>query len=297
MIIQKLVKQKAIQPPKWLPTNVHYMTIMGSVAYGCSSDTSDNDVYGFCIPNKEMIFTHLAGEIPGFGKQIKRFEQWQEHHIIDTGSQKEYDFAIYSIVKYIQLCMENNPNMVDSLFTPVNCIIHSTEIGNMVRENRKLFLHKGCWPKFKGYAYSQLHKMAIKSPEEGSKRYADIMKHGYDVKFAYHVVRLLNEVQQILPTGDLDLQRDREMLKSIRRGEWKEEQIREYFALQEKSLETVYNESKLPWGPQTNQAAIKELLLNCLEHHFGSLDKAVVISSRHEDALRQIKDICDNVGV
>ena len=55
--------------------------------------------------------------------------------------------------------MENNPNVIDSLFTPVNCVLHSTRVGNLVRENRRLFLHKGAWPKFKGYAYSQLHKM------------------------------------------------------------------------------------------------------------------------------------------
>lgn len=75
---------------------------------------------------------------------------------------KQYDFQIFSIVKYFQLCMENNPNMLDSLFTPVNCVIHSTQIGNLVRENRKMFLHKGCWPKLKGYAFSQLHKASIK---------------------------------------------------------------------------------------------------------------------------------------
>jgi len=295
MIIQKLVKQKVITPPKWLPTNVHYMTITGSVAYGCSSDTSDNDICGFCIPNKDMIFPHLAGEIPGFGKQIKRFEQWQEPHIVDKKTKKEYDFAIYSIIKYFQLCMENNPNMVDSLFTPINCIIHSTAVGNLVRESRRKFLHKGCWPKFKGYAYSQLHKMAIKNPEKGSKRYADILKHGYDVKFAYHVVRLLGEVQQILTENDLDLQRNREVLKSIRRGEWSEKDVRDYFIKQEKELETVYNESKLPWGP--DEGVIKELLLNCLEHHFGSLDKVLVVPDRIENALRQIKDICEQAGV
>ena len=71
--------------------NVHYLTMMGSVAYGVSSDTSDTDVYGFCIPKKDMIFPHLKGEIPGFGTQVKRFEQWQEHHIIDKEADKEYD--------------------------------------------------------------------------------------------------------------------------------------------------------------------------------------------------------------
>ena len=30
----------------------------------------------------------------------------------------------------------------------------------MIRDARRLFLHKGAWWKFKGYAYSQLHKMS-----------------------------------------------------------------------------------------------------------------------------------------
>jgi hypothetical protein len=29
-------------------------------------------------------------------------------------------------------------------------------VGNLVRENRKCFLHKGAWPRFKAHAYSQL---------------------------------------------------------------------------------------------------------------------------------------------
>lgn len=58
--------------------------------------------------------------------------------------------------------MENNPNIIDSLFTPISCIIHSTAVGNIVRENRKIFLHKGCWQRFKGYAYGQLHKASNK---------------------------------------------------------------------------------------------------------------------------------------
>jgi predicted nucleotidyltransferase len=55
---------------------------MGSQAYGVNTDTSDLDIYGVCIPPKEMIFPHLAGEIPGFGQQIQRFEMWQEHKVM-----------------------------------------------------------------------------------------------------------------------------------------------------------------------------------------------------------------------
>ena len=127
--------------------------------------------------------------------------------------------------------MDNNPNMIDSLFTPRTCVLSCSKIGEMVRENRKLFLHKGSWHKFKGYAYSQMNKMRVKDPDQDSRRYEMVQKYGYDVKFAYHIVRLLDEVEQIMTEGDIDLMRNREQLKSIRRGEWEIEDIEEYFTL------------------------------------------------------------------
>ncbi len=33
--------------------------------------------------------------------------------------------------------------MIDSLFTPWRCVMHPTQVGEVMRENRKLFLHKG----------------------------------------------------------------------------------------------------------------------------------------------------------
>ena len=170
--VQRLEESKLIRPPRWLSSNVMYETMMGSVAYGVSSDTSDTDIYGFCIPTKELVFPHLGGEIMGFGKQKERFEQYQEAHINDphAGAKgKSYDVQIFSIVKFFQLAMENNPNMIDSLFTPEFCVLHITKIGTMVRESRKLFLHKGSWFKFKGYAYSQLHKASSKEIVEKAK--------------------------------------------------------------------------------------------------------------------------------
>lgn len=325
MILHTLEKQGLIKPPKWLASNTAYLTIMGSMAYGVSSDASDEDVVGFCLPPKDLVFPHLAGEIPGFGKQIQRFGNWQQHHIKSQDGKKEYDFDVYSIVKYFQLCMENNPNMIDSLFTPERCVKHVTEVGRMVRDRRRMFLHKGAWHKFKGYAYGQVHKMDIKrtdqpevvalrdfcaelgidptkafeladevlthsipslSPQTGTdlvrltdavktkgRRFVGIAKYGFDVKFAYHVVRLLAEVEQIMIEGDLDLERNREQLKAIRRGEWTQGQIVEHFERKEKELESLYVASKLPYEP--DEKAIKQLLLDCLEHHYGSIDTAV----------------------
>lgn len=264
---------------------------MGSVAYGVSSDSSDNDVYGFCIPPKTVIFPHLAGHINGFGTPHTDFGQWQEHHVEDNESRKTWDFCIYSIIKFFHLCMGNNPNMLDALFVPQTCVLHSTAIGNKVRDNRKLFLSKLVWHKFKGYAYSQLHKMRTKVPDIGSNRWKSYEKYGYDVKFAYHCVRLLRETEQILTEGDLDLRRGNNMLKSIRRGEWSIDKVIGYFDAKEKQLEEVCIKSELPWKP--DEKAIKGLLIECLEQHFGTLDLELPKSIGHEVALQKIQKICD----
>lgn len=287
MIIHKLHEKGLIHPPKWLPDNCHYLTIMGSDAYGVSSGSSDLDIYGWCIPHKRIVFPHLSGHIPGFGQQPEKFEQWSEHHIKDTSSDKEYDFAVYSIVKYFQLIMENNPNMIDSLFTPRRCIIHSTKISEFVRSKRKDFLHKGAWHKFKGYSYSQMHKMDIKSNASNPKRDADIQKYGMDTKFAYHVVRLLCEVEQILVEGDLDLERNSEQLKSIRRGELTLDQIKGWFTDKEKSLEEVYNKSELPY--KADEDKIKGYLLEALEMHYGSLGADVYVDPSKGGLINNIE--------
>lgn len=294
--IQQLTERGLIRPPAFLPTNVMYETMMGSVAYGVSSDDSDRDVYGFCIPLKEDVFPHLAGEIAGFGKPRERFEQFQEAHVHDPnggGRGCEWDFSIYSIVKYISLCMECNPNMIDSLFTPQECVLHITKVGSMVRDQRRLFLHKGCWTRFKGYAYAQMHKMRSKNPVGKRKTLVD--QHGFDVKFAYHLVRLLDECEQILMNGDIDLRRNREHLKAIRRGDLTEEEIRKWAADKERQLEALYHTSTLPAEPDEDR--IRQLLLDCLEEHYGNLTDCVVRVDHATRALDEVRRVLDRYAM
>jgi len=301
-LIQELTKKELITPPTWLPENVMYLTLMGSVAYGVSGGDSDRDVYGFCIPRKDIVFPHLAGEILGFGKEKERFWQYQQHHIRDEtalgGKGVEYDITVYSIVKFFQLAMGNNPNMVDALFTPERCVLTRTQVWQTIKRKRDIFLHRGCFHKFKGYAYSQLHKMKPKYDKDGNRILPDgkrkelVLEFGYDVKFAYHLVRLLLECEQILTEGTLDLERHSEQLKAIRRGEWDYEYVKEWFDDKEKSLESLYEKSELPYGPREEE--IKDLLLQCLEMHYGTLDNVVVSPGRQRRALEEISRIANN---
>lgn len=290
--IKQLAQKQLLKgAPSFLAGAVQYEVVMGSVAYGVNSDDSDFDLYGFAIASKEDTFPHLRGEISGFDPCEPQFQHFQQHHIFDSsalgGRGREYDLCIYSITKYFKLLTGNNPNIIDSLFVPQNCILHSTPIANLVRDNRKIFLHKGCWAKFKGYAYGQLKKIKIKNPT--GKRLALVEQFGYDVKFAYHVVRLLNEVEQILAEQDLDLQRSSEQLKAIRSGQWSYEQIEQYFNDKNQQLEQLYVDSKLPATADID--AIRALLLNCLEQYYGSLDKAIHHSDKNTRALYEIKQI------
>lgn len=291
--INKLSSQNLITPPNWLKSNVLFEGVTGSVAYGVSNDSSDMDIVGFCMPPKENLFPSLYGEVAGFGTQIQRFEQFQQHHIKSLDGAKSFDISIYSIAKFFHLAMENNPNIVDALFLPRRCVLFGTEIYEHVRDCRQLFLHKGCWHKFRGYAYAQLHKIdnGVNRPNE--KRKAYIEEFGYDVKFAYHVLRLILECEQILVEHDLDLERNSAILKSVRRGEWTLQEIKDWFSGKEKDLESVYHKSDLRYTP--NEHLIKQLLNECLEMHYGTLsnlrkeqpiDKLII---ELEDLVRKYK--------
>lgn len=345
MLLHRLQKDNLVQPPKWLPDNTAMLCAMGSVAYGVSGTMSDVDCYGFCLPPKELVFPHLGGEIPGFGTQKQRFEVWQQHHINDRSAGKEYDFSVYSIVRYLHLVMENNPNMVDSLFVPERCILHTTPIADLIRERRREFLHRGSYHRFRGYAYQQLKKVQhIRTDDESvknawafevehgidhktsyddvveemaarekggtkgtivlsdaslaayhsvlktivmkNKRLLAVKQYGFDVKFAYHIVRLALEAEQILLKHDLDLECNSEILKAIRNGEWTLKRLEDWFSDKEKQLEHAYSVSTLRIQP--DEENIKSLLLQCMEIHYGRLEKAVVRQTSIDDLKAQM---------
>jgi hypothetical protein len=95
----------------------------------------------------------------------------------------------------------------------------------------------------------------------------------------------------ILGEQDLDLERHREQLKGIRRGEWTEAQLVQWAQDKERDLESLYVSSVLPHRP--NEPRIKELLLACLEMHYGDLSSAVRVVGREEELLRQIAKLTE----
>jgi predicted nucleotidyltransferase len=276
--------------PNWLAANTHYLTIMGSEAYGCSQNKSDKDYYGICVPPVGYIFPHTQGLLDGFDS-IPRFEQWQKHHIdVHKDGSKICDFQVFSIVKFFRLAASGNANVLDCIFTPTDCIHHITSIGHLIRDNRKKFLSKRCWHTFRGYAASQYKKLKNKEYQGGRKEIVEADPEKVDRKFLYHTIRLLLEVEQIVEYGDIDLRRDRELYKAIRSAAITLEEIQQTIERLLNTLDAKFAESKLPNEP--DHSNLKELLLKCLETHYGSIDKLIQVNKTLSDEkLERIREI------
>lgn len=266
MLLQELKNKNLITPPEFVPTNTVYLTTMGSVAYGVSTNSSDFDVYGVCVPPLEVMFPSCYGYVSGFDS-ASTFEVFQEHHV--NYNDCEYDLNIYSLVKYVFLLMGNNPNMIDSLFTPDDCVLVKTRISDLLRKNKELFLSNQLYVKFKGYAKSQYMQLKAKLSHNNEKRNESIQTVGYDTKFAYHLIRLVSECEQMLLEGTLDLRRNTSILKDIRAGKVSMQEFDALYETHVKRLDYAHTKSVLPEVPDA--VAIKTLLLSCIEDFYGYL--------------------------
>lgn len=290
-LIQELEQQKLITPPYWLPTNICLLARTGSFSYGCSIDNSDQDIYGVVCPTREILFPHEKGYILGFGTPPQKFEQYVDHNIID--GDKEYDITVYNIVKFFELCRGGNPNLIDALFTPSDCILYITKSGNLIRENRKLFLSKALWPKFKGFIFN--HYRNLQKPKTVGKRAGLVEAHGYDIKDFAHCARTLLNLKEILINGDFDPRKYKDMILEIRRGEWPYEKAMEWIPAQESELEILKEKSSLP--EVADEDALKQLLLECLEIHYGKLHNVIFDATKPQKICREILNLLQqNLG-
>lgn len=181
--------------------NLIYKSISGSRLYGTSIDDSDVDIRGVCFEPMECII--------GLGN----FEQY-----IQNSNGK--DITIYGLKKFVKLALENNPNILELLFSPDTgdtCLFTSSD---WIRHLRKDFLSKKIATKFYGYITSELSKISgIHRNLENNKRKELFDKHGYDTKAASHVIRLAYEGIKLLEDGEIIFPlRIADVLKKIKLG-------------------------------------------------------------------------------
>lgn len=119
--------------------------ITGSQLYGTNTPESDFDSRGVCVPPLEILLD------PFMKFTVKDSFEGEDRSIFELG-------------KFINLCADNNPNVLEMLFIPDEFVLHKTNSWKKVIEQRHLFLSKNIKHRFLGYAFSQLE--AIKRHRE-----------------------------------------------------------------------------------------------------------------------------------
>ena len=135
----------------WLKESIVFLTVTGSKAYGTDVESSDTDYRGICVPPKEYFFG------------LKKLEQVDKF--------KGVDCTVFNVQKFVSLAIDCNPNIIETLYTSPSDVLIMTEVGEILVENRDLFLSKRARFSFSGYCFSQLkriknHYKWLKSPPD-----------------------------------------------------------------------------------------------------------------------------------
>ncbi len=121
-----------------LVDNILILTTGGSIAYGTNVDTSDIDIRGVTLENKQDIMG------------LSSFEQFED---------KSTDTVIYGLKKFISLCINCNPNSLEILGTKQEHLLVISKEGELLRDNVELFLSKRAIQSFGSYATAQLRRL------------------------------------------------------------------------------------------------------------------------------------------
>ena len=85
-------------------------------------------------------------------------------------------------------------------------------------------------------------------------------RSGHLGRFGKH---LLNVSRMTGDHGDIDLQRAREPMKAMRRGDWTADEVRNWVMETKKAPETTYVNCKYPERPP--KEPLRQFLLDCLD--------------------------------
>ncbi|WKN33792.1 nucleotidyltransferase domain-containing protein [Porifericola rhodea] len=109
--------------------------ISGSKAYGLATAESDTDIRGVFYLSKEQFYGM---------------------NYIPQLSNESNDIVYYELGKFIELLAKNNPNILELLKTPEDCILYKHPLMEQIRE--EIFLSRLCQQTFGNYAMTQVKK-------------------------------------------------------------------------------------------------------------------------------------------
>ena len=113
------------------------IVIRGSQAYGTNLPTSDIDYAGVYIQNQSDIY----------GTRYRE-------QINDDSN----DTVFYEVRRFLELVASNNPNILELLNTPEDCILYKHPLFDEILKHKDQFVTKICAKSFGGYAIQQIKK-------------------------------------------------------------------------------------------------------------------------------------------
>jgi uncharacterized protein len=122
-----------------LPENYKFLFVYkrGSHAYGTNIETSDEDYGG--------VYIQPLNDILGFGYK----EQINDN---------KNDTVFYEVKRFLELISSNNPNTLEALSVPEDCIIYKDPVFDEILKHKSDFVTKVCAKSFAGYAIQQIRK-------------------------------------------------------------------------------------------------------------------------------------------
>lgn len=127
-----------IRTNEHLGRHVILLGLAGSYSYGTNIEGSDIDVRGITLNQK----SDLIG--------LTQFEQY-----VDDNT----DTVIYGFNKIVKLLLSCNPNTIELLGLKPEHYLYLNDIGQMLIDNKKLFLSRKAIQSFGGYADAQLRRL------------------------------------------------------------------------------------------------------------------------------------------
>lgn len=118
-------------------SEILFLVIRGSNAYGTNTKTSDIDYSG--------VFVQPLDDILG-------------NKYIEQINDDNNDIVIYELRRFLELLQKNNPTVLELLNTPDDCILYKNNLFNKIIDNKDKFLTKSCSKSFGGYAIQQIKK-------------------------------------------------------------------------------------------------------------------------------------------
>lgn len=114
-----------------------FIVVRGSHAYGTNIETSDIDYSGIYVQSTEDIL--------GFNYK-------------EQVNDDKNDIVLYEVRRFLELIRTNNPNILELLNTPEDCILYKDPIFDLILENKDKLITKKCSSSFGGYAITQIKK-------------------------------------------------------------------------------------------------------------------------------------------